>query len=168
MVYLADFTAWFFFGGLFLLGFVAIVGGFLHARRERLLVHAERMKALEMGRELPDADTGAAERRKAQSDAHIEALVNADKPDSRSAARKCFSVAVWVPVGCAIFGVYRGQSIVPWVATASISVAALICGTFLSMHRPAAKSAPYAGFNGLVSKPSMDPDAFDVAGRRGG
>ena len=37
------------FGGMILIGLVAIVGGFLHSRRERLLTHQERMKALEQG-----------------------------------------------------------------------------------------------------------------------
>ena len=42
------------FGFVFLISLVAIVGGLLQARRERTLNHAERMKALELGRELPD------------------------------------------------------------------------------------------------------------------
>src|ERR1022692_4591955 len=41
-------------GSVVLIIVVAIVGGFLHSRRERLLTHAERMKALELGREMPD------------------------------------------------------------------------------------------------------------------
>ena len=41
-----------FAGMLGLIALVAIVGGFLHYRRERLLTHAERMKALELGRTL--------------------------------------------------------------------------------------------------------------------
>jgi len=39
---------------MILLALVGIVGGFLHYRRERLLTHKERMKALELGAELPD------------------------------------------------------------------------------------------------------------------
>ena len=41
-------------GGCIAIAIVAIVGGFLHYRRERLLTHQERMKALELGREMPD------------------------------------------------------------------------------------------------------------------
>ncbi len=41
-------------GMVFLLSIIPIVGGFMYARRGLLLTHAERMKALELGAELPD------------------------------------------------------------------------------------------------------------------
>jgi len=40
-------------GGTFLVCLVAIIVGFLQSRQMRLLTHQERMKALELGREMP-------------------------------------------------------------------------------------------------------------------
>ena len=45
-----------FLGSLVLISLVAIIGGFLHSRRERLLTHTERMRALEMGLPVPPRD----------------------------------------------------------------------------------------------------------------
>ncbi len=50
----SGFLLFLFLDGLILIALVAIVGGLLHYRRERLLTHAERMKALELGRDWPE------------------------------------------------------------------------------------------------------------------
>src|SRR5262245_13798842 len=75
---------------LTLLGLVAIVGGFLHSRRERLLTHQERMKALELGRDLPD--DAATARLKAT----FGAAAGGNESKGESLARKCFSTALWI------------------------------------------------------------------------
>jgi hypothetical protein len=43
-----------FLAGLFVVALVGIAGAFLHYRQERLLGHQERMRALELGREIPE------------------------------------------------------------------------------------------------------------------
>ena len=75
---------------VFLLTIIPIVGGFMYARRGLLLTHAERMKALELGAELPDH--AAAARIRA---ALVPPPAN-DDGGPESLARKCFSTALWV------------------------------------------------------------------------
>ena len=84
------------FGGGLFIGLVAILMGFLQARRERLLTHAERMKALEMGRPVPDSPDVA--RIKAAMGTGTEEEPTA--PLTARYARRCFGVALWVPVAC--------------------------------------------------------------------
>jgi hypothetical protein len=150
------------FGGMILLGLVGIVGGLLYRRRERLLTHQERMKALELGRDLPD--DSAAGRLKAIFGAGSSG-VGGEGP---SLARKCFSTAswvafwgfltasqgVWVNTGLAI-------AIVIACATGAIGVTAMICGTILAI---AARSASTAVAD---AKPFIESEAFDVVSRRG-
>ena len=58
-----NYGGWVVLGGVFvfvlLMTMVPIVGGLLHAHRERQLLHAERMKALELGIVLPENATSA-------------------------------------------------------------------------------------------------------------
>jgi hypothetical protein len=148
-------------GGVIFISAVAIVGGFLHYRRERLLTHAERMKALELGREMPeDAAT-----------ARIKAAFGVQsseekQEDQGSLARKCFSTALWV----AFWG-FLAASQGAWVnhslgiaigaSVAAVGVTACICGTILALRGPAGQTtAPLA-------KESTDADVFDVVSRRG-
>src|SRR5436190_1496624 len=84
-------------GGVFVVALVSILGGFWHVRRERLLTHAERMKALELGREVPDS--AAVARIKAAFGASSQAD---EDGGAWSPARKCFGVALWVPIGVAL------------------------------------------------------------------
>lgn len=147
-------------GGSTFIGAVAIIGGFMHHRRERLLTHAERMKALEMGRELPeDAATS-----------RIRAVFGHPKAESEQAAgslpHKCYSTALWV----AFWG-FLGASQGGWVnhsiaiaiaaSVAAIGVTAFICGTILAVRAPAAREVNHS------TKQRYDADAFDVVSRRG-
>jgi hypothetical protein len=148
-------------GGVFLLALVAIVGGFLHYRRERLLSHKERMKALDLGREMPD--DAATARIKAAFGSPSSA---GDSEASEPLARKCFSTALWVAFW-GFLGASQGGWVNPAIAIAiaasvgAIGVTAMICGATLAMRSPA--EAPYRP----VAKSAMEADSFDVVSRRG-
>jgi hypothetical protein len=148
-------------GGTFVIALVAIVGGFLHYRRERLLSHKERMKALDLGREMPD--DAATARIKAAFGTFARGN---ESEASESLARKCFSTALWV----AFWGflaasqggwVNHGIAIAIASSVGVIGITAMICGTTLAMRSPA------DGAPGPVSKFAADADALDVVSRRG-
>jgi hypothetical protein len=148
-------------GGVFLIALVAILGGFLHYRRERLLSHKERMKALDLGREMPD--DAATARIKAAFGSRLGAD---DKEASEPLARKCFSTALWVAFW-GFLGASQGGWVNPGIAIAiaasvgAIGVTAMICGAALAM-RPLAEPAYRP-----VAKSGSEADAFDVVSRRG-
>src|SRR5258708_7259157 len=100
------------FGGLIVVGLVAIIGGFLHARRTRLLTHQERMKALELGRAMPD-DAATARIRAAFGSGSDDG----DEKAGGSLARKCFSTALWVGFW-GFLAASQGGSINPAIAIA--------------------------------------------------
>ena len=143
-----------------LLGLVAIVGGLLHYRRERLLTHQERMKALELGRELPD-DAATARIKAAFGDDKSD-----DKAESRSLARTCFSTALWVGFWgflAASQGGWANTGIAIAIAgsAGAIGVTAMICGAILGMREsPASPTA-------VAAKSVVESDAFDVVSSRG-
>jgi hypothetical protein len=158
-------------GGLFI-GLVAVVMGILHSRRLRLLTHAERMKALELGREIPDDDALA--RLKAVC-SPIQGSADKAEPVSLSAlARRCFSVALWVPIASVGLSLMFGREqaagdFVLWAAVGVIATASIICGSNLALKSATLESAAdSAARNGFAHKDGQhDPDAYDVAGRRG-
>ena len=149
-------------GGMFLLGLVGIVGGFLHYRRERLLTHQERMKALELGAELPD--DAATARIKA---VYGTSATDKSSDESESIARKCFTTALWVafwgflaaasPGGPARFATATSVAIA--ASAGAIGVTAMICGTILAMRPPART---------ITTKPGFEADTYDTVARRGG
>jgi hypothetical protein len=148
-------------GNVALISLVAIVGGFVHYRRERLLTHQERIKALEMGRDLPD------DKATAQLKA-IFGTTSGDKyeKESGSLARTCFTTALWVAFWGFLFAGQSGvgnQAVAIAIAasTGAIGVTAMICGTILAM-----RTSPEPTQN-LASKPRIETDAFDVVSRRG-
>jgi hypothetical protein len=133
-------------GGGTLIGLIAVVGGFLYARRERLLTHAERMKALELGREAPDAAT-----RRGQT----------GPGEGKSHAARCFAATgnacFWgflFAVGAAAKegGNAPGAAYAIAAAAGAVGVTGLICGTVLASKAPAAPGPP--------GKPRLDPDAL--------
>lgn len=122
-----------------------------HARRERELEHAERMKSLELGRPLPG-----------------------EKAELASAPmNKCLGIAIWVPLGA--LGIAMAATANPmtaatssegiWLAAGAVGVAGVICGTILALRIPPrdAGSEPAA----RAEKPSYDADALDVVSSRG-
>jgi hypothetical protein len=163
------------FGGMFLVALVAIVGGFLHYRRERLLTHEERLKALDLGRELPDdAATarmklawGAASSGQKKENAEEES----DRPTS-SLSRKAFSTAIWVAFWGFLaasqstsVGDHPAANIAVAIAIAAavgaIGVTCAICGTILALR--AQQTSP----SDMASKPAIETDALDLVSRRG-
>ncbi len=150
-------------GFVFLISLVPIVGGLLHARRERTLVHAERMKALELGRELPDE--AATARIKA---AFGKSSASDESGGGEPLAAKCFSTALWVAfwgfAAAAGLGGSQASAGVAYAIAASagaIGVTAMICGAILGGR------APVAARPGRSSKPRIEDDAFDVVSCRG-
>jgi hypothetical protein len=148
-------------GGSVFIGLVAIVGGFLHYRRERLLTHTERMKALELGREMPD-DAATARIRAAFGHAAGGTAEHAPA----SLPHKCFSTALWVAFWgfmAASQGGWVNPSIAIAIAisVAAIGVTAFICGTTLAMNSPSSAEVTPS------TKQRFDADAFDFVSRRG-
>jgi hypothetical protein len=149
---------------VFLLIIIPVVGGLMYARRERLLTHAERMKALELGKALPDDATTA----------RIKAAVGQGTADAEgstgSLARKCFSTAVWVALwgfaaaaGLGGAAVSSGVAYAIAAATGAIGVTAVICGTILAVQvAPVAEDAMEC-----AKRRTDDADAFDVVSCRG-
>jgi hypothetical protein len=148
-------------GGLTMIAVVAIVGGFLHHRRERLLTHAERMKALELGQDMPD-DAATARVRAAFG----QSAGGGVEAGPVSLPQKCYSTALWVAFW-GFLGASQGgwvnQSIAIAIAASvgAIGVTAFICGTILASRTPAAPA-----FN-RATKEHVDADAFDFVSRRG-
>jgi hypothetical protein len=150
-----------FFGGLALIGLVAILGGFLHARRERLLTHTERMKALELGRAMPDDPATA------RIKAAYTPPVSSKPSNSEALAGKCHSTVLWVAFsgfGAAVGAVQAGGIAVAIAIAASvgaIGVTGIICGTILASRPPLATAPAYS------SKPTVEEDEYDVVSSRG-
>lgn len=156
-------------GGGMLIGLVAIIGGFLHHRRERLLTHAERLKALELGRSLPD-DSYAARLRAVWNGQGSQGKRDDGTPTDpdRALVRKCYSLALWVAFWGFLFGAPIGaQSTAALVAlvasVGAIGVTSVICGTVLA-SRVAARPPVDHTANG---KPAFEGDAYDHVGMRG-
>ena len=121
--------------------------GIKFAQKMRELEHAERMRALELGRTLPG-----------------------DEPWS-SPARISVAIGAGVPVG--VFGIAWlasgafGYQEAVWRGATMTGIAAVVSGSLLAAkhfnHRAEAEriaAGPY-------SKPYADADAFDVVGSRG-
>jgi hypothetical protein len=161
------------FGGIVVIPLVAIIGGFLHYRRERLLTHQERLKALELGRELPD-DAATARMKVAWGVASKDRktdLKDENETSSAALSRKAFSTALWVAFWgflAASQGPTLGHSpasmavaIAIAAATGAIGVTVAICGTILALRPPGVPDAT------VVDKRFLESDALDVVSRRG-
>jgi hypothetical protein len=151
------------FGFVFLVSIVPIIGGLMYARRERLLTHAERMRALELGARLPDDAATARVRASSGQSA------SADNGDKGSLAGKCYSTALWVAFwGFAAAAGLGGADVSAGVAYAiaasagAIGVTSVICGTILASRATVANLA-----NGYGKSTTDDVDAFDVVSCRG-
>jgi hypothetical protein len=151
------------FGFVFLVSIVPIIGGLMYARRERLLTHAERMRALELGAQLPDEAAIARVRASSGQSA------SANDGDEGSLVRKCYSTAVWVAFwGFAAAAGLGGAAVSAGVAYAiaasagAIGVTSVICGTILASRASVTSLA-----NGYGKSTTDDVDAFDVVSCRG-
>ena len=147
-------------GGLFI-GLIACIGGFLQVRRERLLMHAERMKALELGRDMPDDPTTA--RLKAAHKAE-QPEESSSKPDSpsvpRSPAAQCYSTTGYVCGTGFVFAwlTQSNQAVALAIASATgaVGVTGMICGTILASKPTESRET------GMMAhaKPIFDPEAI--------
>ncbi len=149
---------------VFLLSVIPIVGGLVHVRRDRLLAHAERMKALELGASLPD-DVATARLKAGMGQA-----ADAEDRTRGPLAGKCFSTAFWVAfwgfaAAAGLGGAADNTGVAYAIASSAgaIGVTAMICGTILAL-RP----TPTPKNSGIYGKTTnYDADALDVASCRG-
>lgn len=126
---------------------VPIILGIRHARIERELEHAERIKALELGRTLPQ-DEGW-----------------------WTLPRISVAIGAGVPVAVFFCAWQASQSMdepkVVWIGAAIVGLGAVISGSMLAArhlsHRDGLSQAGYA----YQVKPRVDDDAYDVVSSRG-
>jgi hypothetical protein len=119
--------------------------GFKHARFLREVKHAERMRAMELGRTLPE-------------------------DDPLSPATIATGIGAGVPLGSLFIAwladrTSEGDAETIWIASSMVALGGLICGTILAARHFATRNQPATYQDTL--KPEYDPDAFDVVGRRG-
>jgi hypothetical protein len=130
-------------GGLGI-GTLAIVLGIRHDRRKRELEHIERMRALELGRVLPQDEPW-------WSPLRIALLIGAGVPSVAFVSANLASQAI---------GFHEGM----WVAAAIVGMTAVISGSILagqSLSRQK-RSEPFD-----APKPYVGEDAYDVVSARG-
>jgi hypothetical protein len=131
--------------GMLVFGLLPITLYFQQERRKRDMEHTERMKALELGRTLPNEAEG----------------------ESWSVSKIAGSIGAGVPIG--VFGCAwlasenLGYHEAIWVGAAMVGTAAVICGTIL-LHSLNVKGATSTLAD---SKPPIEEDAFDVVSARG-
>jgi hypothetical protein len=137
------------------IGFIAVIGGlslgttavishFRHERRKRELEHIERIRALELGRTLPQDEPWL-------SPTKVGAFLATIVP-----------IGVFVPAWLTTWFARYDENI--WIAAAMVGLAAVICGSILvaSSHKKSARSSETA-----TAKPILEEDAYDVVSSRG-
>jgi hypothetical protein len=119
-----------------------------YAQRQRELEHAERIRALELGRTLPQDEPW-------WSPAKLSAAIGVGVP---SVAMFC---AYWATESV---GFRDGI----WVSSMLVGMSGVICGTVLaSQHLKHRAEAQRAADRAYAAKPPVDADAFDVVASRG-
>ena len=129
---------------------VPVILGLRHARLERELEHAERMKALELGRTLPK-----------------------DEP-FWGPARMSLAFGVGVPMGvffCALMATHEGNHATQlpiWISAGVVGLAGVVSGAGLA-YRQLERSwaGPHVEDYRSHKPENIDEDAFDVVGSRG-
>ena len=121
-----------------------------HAAKDRELLHAERLKALEMGRPLPG-----------------------ETATQTSAGAS--GVGVWVPIcvfGIALAATQHSENsqaigVAVWISAGCVGVTGVICGTILTLNN-AMKESRAAGRPALPpAKPQFEEHEIDTVSRRG-
>jgi hypothetical protein len=122
--------------------------GIKHARFLREVEHAERMRAMELGRTLAG-------------------------DESWTPAGLAASIGAGVPIAAMLVAFVMTRSILDPASVEAITKMAgmiglggVICGTVLAAQQ-FGRRQPAAPVDSFAEKPSYDPDAFDVVGRRG-
>lgn len=126
---------------------VPAILGLRHARLERELEHAERIKALELGRTMPQ-----------------------DEP-WWTPARVCVAIGAGVPVGVFVCALLASRSIHHqepiWAAAGVVGVVGVLCGTSLAGRYFDQYARARSMLDEGSAKPVIEPEAFDVVGSRG-
>jgi hypothetical protein len=136
---------------------------FRQAAKNREFEHAERLKALELGRPWPGGDA-----------AYVASPGN-DVVQSGGPSRYMgIPIVVLIPLGAlgiaalATSDSVRGNTtvdLVAWIAAGTVGVAGAICGTILTLRSSSAgipAPSPHAS-----TKPRLEEDAIDTVSRRG-
>jgi hypothetical protein len=137
------------------LGFIAVVGGLLiaglaiilgirHDRQKREMEHIERMKALELGRTLPQDEPWL-------SPAKLAALIGGVVP-----------LGVFVSVGTATTS--SGYHEQMWLAATCVGMVAVISGSVVAVQSSRSRKTSDSV---AVVKPYVEDDAYDVVSSRG-
>jgi hypothetical protein len=115
---------------------------FKHAAKLRDLEHAERMRALELGRFNPGDESWSVP-------AKLAAAIGAGVP-------------IVTMIAATIASLVAGFHEVIWIAAGGVGTASVICGACLGgeLLKAGARQA-------VDAKPAYEPDAFDVVGTRG-
>lgn len=127
---------------------------FRHARRVKDQQHAERMRALELGRNWSDEQTWW------------------------QPARLCAGITMGVPLGCLALAWFAAESSgwrheEVWIFSGMIGLASVISGSMLTRQHLAARERSLQHAASIESarlagkEPMYDPDLYDVVGRRG-
>lgn len=126
---------------------VPVVLGICHARNERELEHAERMKALELGRALPGDESGW------------------------TPARACVVIGAGVPIGIFLIAWLASERLgcqdQIWTAAEVVGLSSVVSGALLASRQLDRREGVEDTLGVTFGKPVVDPDAFDVVGRRG-
>lgn len=118
-----------------------------HAAKDRELLHAERLKALETGRPMPGESA------------------------SRGSAGGA-GVGVWVPIcvfGIALAATQHSENsqaigVAVWISAGCVGVTGVICGTILTLNNAMRESR---AARQTVAKPFYEEAEIDAVGRRG-
>jgi hypothetical protein len=123
--------------------------GLKHARFLREMEHTERMRALELGRRLPQDEVGW------------------------TPARICVAIGAGVPVGVFFCAWMASQAIgyheEVWTMAGGVGITAVICGSVLAGRHftQHARAGSGASLDDMNRKEPLDADAYDVVGSRG-
>ena len=123
---------------------VAILAKFNHAKRQ--LEHAERMRALEVGRTLPQDEPW-------WSPPKIAVAIGAGVPLG------IFAVAL---VASAILGYHQDI----WMAAMAPASCAIICGTVIAARYLTHRERTLGTSGDHLAKPAVDEEAYDFVGSR--
>lgn len=123
------------------------------AQRSREMAHLERMKALEMGRDLSGETPG-------RTLARVASKIGAGVP--------AFSLGFALVASLVLD---RRDAEMAWAAAGIIACSGVICGGMLALvsfkFLCQAQQAAHASYSGMARKPAFDPDAYDSVGSRG-
>ena len=123
--------------------------GIKHARFLREVEHAERMRAMELGRDLAEDESW--------TPAGIAVSIGAGVPIVSM-------LIAWMATRS--FNIVDAPIETIWKMAGMVGLGGVICGTILASQQIMRREKP-ASVASFEEKPAFDPEAFDVVGRRG-